>query len=232
MKSQWYELKEEAIRLRKKGYSIGSVEQKLGIRRSTLSGWFRTVELNADQKAKLKKAWLEGLIKARQKAALWHNSQKANRLAEAKKEAISTFKRINTNDKCILDLALAMLYFGEGFKKTDETAMGNSDPIILKFFISVLRKNYKLDAGKIKCELHLRADQDPKKVKLFWAKELNLSLENFTSISIDYRTTGSVTYPNYHGVCVLRCGTVAIQRKLINLYNLFCEKVIQDSERG
>jgi len=38
MKSKWYELKPDAIKLRKKGFSIGKIERRLGIPRSTLSG--------------------------------------------------------------------------------------------------------------------------------------------------------------------------------------------------
>ena len=185
MKSKWYELKEKAIKLRENGYSIGLVESKLGIPRSTLSGWFKSVKLSDKQKANLKQAWIDGLLKARQKAVIWHNAQKAIRIAQAEQEAFSTFKNIDLNDKNLLDLALAMLYLGEGFKKTTETAMGNSDPMILNFFISVLKRNYQIDEAKIKCELHLRADQDPHMLKAYWSKALRLPLKNFTSVSID-----------------------------------------------
>ena len=39
------------------------------------------------------------------------------------------------------------------------------DPLILKFFIKALNKNYGITPNKIKCELHLRADQNPQKLK-------------------------------------------------------------------
>ena len=150
----------------------------------------------------------------------------------AEQEAKSTLTKINLRDKNVLDLALAMLYLGEGFKKTNETAIGNSDPMILRFVISALKQNYKIDDSRIKCELHLRADQDPLQIKRYWSKQLHLPFKNFTSISIDYRTRGSVTYSDYKGVCVLRCGLVAIQRKLIVLYKLYCEQIINNQLRG
>ena len=99
MKSQWYELKPKAIELRQKGFSIRDIEDKLKVPKSTLSHWLRVIKLSADQKARLRNEWLIALERARQKAVLWHNAQKARRVAEAEKEALSTFKKINSLDK-------------------------------------------------------------------------------------------------------------------------------------
>lgn len=228
MKSKWYELKEKAIVIRRKGRSIGYIEKHLGIPRSTLSGWFKTVKLTAGQKRRLVENINKGLIRARQRAVLWHNAQRLARLQEAEKAAESTLKNIDIERTENLDLALAMLYLGEGFKKNIETGMGNSDPMILKFFVSVLQNNYNIPVHQIKCELHLRADQDPEKIKRFWAKELNLPDKNFTGVILDQRTKGRPTYAYYKGVCVVRCGNVAIQRKLIALSKLFCRQAINN----
>ncbi|MBI2040376.1 hypothetical protein HYT18_04865 [Candidatus Microgenomates bacterium] len=226
MRSKWFELKPEAIKLRRQGASIREVEKLLKIPRSTLSGWFRNVKLTEKQKNKLKEDWLKALSKARTRAVLWHNEQKQIRLKEAEDQAKKLLSVINLKDKSILELALAMLYLGEGLK-VNGTAMGNSNPLILKFFIKALIKLYGFDIKKIKCELHLRADQNPEKLRRYWSEELNLPVSSFTSISIDKRTIGSTTYPSYNGVCVLQCGNIAIQRRLVYLSRLFCEKIAQ-----
>ncbi len=227
MKSKWYKLKEGAIKLRKQGKSIRDVEKKLAIPRSTLSGWFRSVELSESKKEKLFQNWKNALRHARVKAAKWHNNQKKIRLIEAKRQAEVVLEKIDHNNKDVLDIALSFLYLGEGFKKTADTGMGNSDPLILKFFLKSLIKNYSLPISKIKCELHLRADQNIKEIKNYWSRQLRIPLRNFTTTSIDKRTIGKPTYPSYKGVCVLRCSNVAIQRKLVCLSNLFCNKIIQ-----
>ncbi|MBI2514913.1 hypothetical protein HYV91_01855 [Candidatus Wolfebacteria bacterium] len=226
MKSKWFRYKDEAIRLRKKGFSIGNVEKCLGIPRSTLSGWFKDVKLSEKQKHKLWLNWKNGLTKARKKAVLWHNQQKQNRLNEAREASLGVLRRINLKDKDILDLALAMLYLGEGAKKNAETAMGSSDPLILRFFIAALRKIYNFDISKMRCELYLRADQNPDVIKRFWSSELNLPIRNFKQVSIDKRTIGIKTYPGYKGVCNIRCSNVAIKRKLLYLSELFIKKFI------
>lgn len=229
MKSRWFELKNKAIKLRKQGFSMNMIEDRHGIARSTLSGWFKNVKLTPTQKKKLLQNSKIALIAARKKAVLWHNAQKQRRLEEARLQALQTLGNINTNNRYILELALAILYLGEGNKTTVETSIGNSDPLILKFFLSCLKKIYNFDVKKIRCELYLRADQNPRKIKRFWARELKLSLNNFKQIAIDKRTLGSKTFPHYKGVCALKCGNVAIQRRLLYLARFFCEEIAKQS---
>ncbi len=229
MKSRWFELKPDAIKLRKRGFSIGKIEHRLGIPRSTLSGWLKNIKLSQEKKEKLLQDWKNALVKARKKAVLWHNAQKKKRLKEAKKMALKTLEKINVNDPNIIELALAMLYLGEGAKTTEQTAIGNSDPLILRFFLAIVRNVYNLDIKRIRCELNLRADQNPEEMKRFWAKILKLPLANFKYVNIDQRTKGTKTYPDYKGVCHIKCGNVAIQRRLINISNLFCKEIVKNN---
>ncbi len=226
MRSKWYELKPRAIRLRKRGCSIRTIEHRLGISRSTLSGWLKSIPLSGKQKERLLRNWHNALGGARKKAVLWHNAQKEKRVHEAEAAARQSLENINVRNVYTLELALAILYLGEGFKKTSGAGIGNSDPKLLQFFIAVLHKLYHVERHQIKCELHLRADQNPAVLKKYWAKQLRIPLKNFSSPMIDRRTAGTKTYATYKGVCILRCGGVAIQRKLISLSQLFLEKVL------
>jgi hypothetical protein len=227
MKSRWFHLKERAIKIRRRGVSIGQVEKKLGIPRSTLSGWFKNVHLSKKQVTFLQNKWKQSLVVARKKAVIWHNKEKEIRIKRAKEEALKTLGNIDFFEKNILELALAMLYMGEGFKKHSVTGIGNSDPLILKFFISVVKQIYNLTEKDFSCDLHLRADQNKEKMISFWSKELALSKDRFKSISFDSRTKGRPTYEHYKGVCVVRCSNVAIQRKLVYLSKEFCERVVK-----
>ena len=194
MKSKWYEYKAEAEKLRRKGLSIRTIENRLGIPRSTLSGWFKEIKLSKTNQERLNKKWLNSLVKARKKAVSWHNNQKQERLRYAEDEARHVLEALTINNSATLELALAILYFGEGSKKNCETAIGSSDPLMLKFFVTLLKNNYHVDIKKIRCELGLRADQDPEKMKRFWARELRLPLSNFKQVNFDKRTQGSKTY--------------------------------------
>lgn len=217
MKSKWERIKPEAILLRKKGRSIGYVENKLGIPRSTLSGWFKNMPLSPKQKQQLHENWVNGLKKARLKAVMWHNQQKEGRLKTAQTEARQTIAKLDTSDLATLELALAVLYLAEGYKKNVETGLGSSDPVTLRFFLKGLEKVFGYDVNSVRCELYLRHDHDPDTMKKYWAKELNLSLKNFKQVNIDKRGQGKTTYDHYKGVCGLRCGNVAIRRRLVYL---------------
>lgn len=223
MKSQWFEYKEEARTLRSQGVSIRTIEKRLGIPRSTLSGWFKDIKLTPSQQRILDNHRAESLKLARLKASEWHRNQKALRIQTAKTQARETLDKLEMSSE-LLDLAFAMLYFGEG-AKANSTSIGSSDAKILLFVLAVLRKNYSIDASMVKCELHLRADQDEDEMKTYWSQTLGVPIENFRYTAHDQRTAGRKTYDHYKGVCVIYCGSIAIQRKLIYLYTLFCDKV-------
>lgn len=227
MQSKWFGLKEQAIQLRRTGFSIRQIEQKLGIPRSTLSGWFKNVKVPDKYKKILYENWKNALKHARGKAALWHKAQKEKRMEKARNGAEQVLDLIDADNIAILELTLALLYLGEGTKKNDETAIGNSDPLILKFFITILKKVYNVKDEQIRWQLNLRADQNPEEMKIFWAKELKLPIENCRHVSLDSRTRGKKTYDHYKGVCQVRCGKVEIERKLVYLSILFCKKVIE-----
>src|SRR3989344_853827 len=226
MKSKWYKLKGEAISYRKRGYSIRMIEKLLRIPKSTLSNWFKDVKLTRSQTNKLEKKQKNALRLARLKAVLWHNQQKKKRIEFAQNDATITLKKINIENPHIIELALAFLYLGEGFKKNIETAIGSSDPSILKFFVAALKHIYHFDSTNIYFQLNLRADQSPTHLIRYWSKELKIPKKNFKYDSIDKRTLGIKTYPHYKGVCQLRCGNVYIQRKLVCLSKMFCKKII------
>lgn len=199
------------------------IERQLGIPRSTLSGWFKHINLTEEQRTRLMQSGKDGWAKARINAIESHKAQKSVRLLKAKQEALETLNKIELTDE-VLDLAFAMLYFGEGAKNAT-TSLASSDPTILKFVLVVLKRNYGVSSEMIRCDLHLRMDQDADELKAYWSNQLGIPLERFKYAAFDKRTAGKATYDHYKGVCVLAVGNIAIQRKLIYLYNLFCDKV-------
>ncbi len=225
MLSKWSHLKEEALALRRSGMSMTIIEKRLGIARSTLSGWFKEVQLTEVQRTRLMKNSQDGWKKARERAVESHRAQKALRLLEAKTQAQKTLDKLEVTDE-LLDLAFAMLYYGEG-AKSGTTSIASSDPKILKFVLYVLARNYAVMPEMIRCDLHLRMDQDAEALKKYWASQLRLPVGCFKYAAFDKRSEGKPTYERYMGVCVVTCHQVAIQRKIMYLYTLFCEKIEQ-----
>lgn len=222
MKSRFEHLHQQAISLRKSGCSIGEVERRLGIPRSTLSGWFRDILLTKIQVEKLEKRSREGLVLARTKASDWHRAKKAERIAAAEHGSKQLVKRVSRSDDA-LEVALAFLYLGEGAKTGSRTALGSSDVRIARFFVKSVQRLYGVPTDRFRCNLHLRSDQDSNEMKRFWSRALDLPLNNFGTSSIDKRTAGRATYHHYKGVCLINCSRVDIQRRLLYIASGFCD---------
>ena len=171
------------------------------------------------------------MVSAREKAAVWHSEQKEKRILFAETQARETMAQLDF-DNHNLELALAILYLGEGGKSQKGLVLGNSNPDILKFFVAALKILYKVGGEKLRCELHLRADQNPKKEVGYWSRELKIPKKRFQRSYLDKRTSGKKTFPSYHGVCVVAYDNLAIQRKLMYLYQLYCQKIIQQTLGG
>jgi hypothetical protein len=232
MKSKWYDKKSMAVATRKKGISIITIEKEFGIPRSTLSGWFKNIELSSAAQHRLEVSRTRSLKNTQKKGAQWHHDEREKRVKALQREAAEVVSRLNSQRSDTLELALAMLYFGEGTKREKGLVLGNSNPDILIFFLSSLRRLYTIDGGKIRCQLNLRADQIPLNEITYWSKTLKLNRKCFSRVYIDKRTLGRKTYSKYHGVCVIQYGDVALQRKLMYLYQLYCQKVIQSQKGG
>lgn len=227
MQSKWFEYKEIVRELRRQGMSMTAIERQYGIPRSTLSGWFKDIQLTEVQRTRLMRNQKDGWKKAREKAVVAHTTQKQARLEAAEQAATRTVSQIDLSNEAVLDVALAMLYLGEG-AKSNATSIANSNPMVLRFVLAVFFKNYHLTPEDIRCDLHLRADQNGAALQRYWARELTLPIECFKYIAYDQRTRNKPTYSHYKGVCVVTANQIAIQRKLIAVYNQFCTKISED----
>ncbi|MBM3206414.1 MAG: hypothetical protein FJZ43_02240 [Candidatus Staskawiczbacteria bacterium] len=224
MKSKWFSIKEKAISLRKRGFSIGYVEKKLGISRSTLSGWFKNIELTKEQKERLLQNRKLGLISAQKKGGQWHAYQGNQRRAVIRRDIEKLFPKKVFNKKTG-ELIIAAFYLAEGSKKENAFSIANSNPTILKCIINLLRYLYALDESKFRCCLHLRNDQNEKKVKNYWSNLLNIPKEKFHKTQFDKRTTKK-TYRYYKGVCVVYYFDIALQRRVLYLGEKLLDVVI------
>lgn len=223
MKSRWFEYKGEVLELRKQGVSMTTIHRKYGIPRSTLSGWLKEITLTEEQRTRLMQNSRDGWKKAREGSLKWHKAQKQNRLNIARKEATEVHEKLQKTNET-LELALAMLYFGEG-GKNGSTTMGSSDPMMLQFFIKSLEKLYLLDRLDFRYDLHLRDDQDEDKMKKYWSSKLDIPAHKITYVSKDRRTKGKPTRSGYNGVCQVTVGKIAIMRRLKELYSVYCDNV-------
>jgi len=215
MESRFLSLKSRATSLRKRGLSVRYIENKLGIPRSTLSGWFKDIKLSKQQTKKLFDKWKNGLINAREKAVLTHNKGKHDRQKIARQEVEKFISDIDI-DKKIQEIILSAFYLAEGGKTENSFTLANSNPEILLGVVTLLRKVFVIDESKFRCCLHLRKDQDENILKEFWSKTLNIPESKFTKTQFDKRTVKK-TYDHYKGVCLINYFDMALQRRVLYL---------------
>ncbi len=211
-------LKQLAISSRQKGVSYHKINTQLKIPKSTLNHWLSGIRLSSTQRHKLLRNWQNALIKARKKAAVVNKSAKKQRLKNINLEVDNFFRKLSLNQQ-MLEIFLSALFLGEGFKNEGKTAMGCSDPIILKCFITLLRLLYKTDEKKFRGVIYARADQNINSLIKYWSSLLKIPPNRFQKTQIDKRTLNKKTYPGYKGVCAVYYYDTAIQRRILSIGN-------------
>lgn len=218
-----YKDKSKAIALRKKGYSYSQIKEKLGISKSTLSGWLRDYPLSEERIRELKSnpQKIERYINTRRKA----REERFNQSYQKAKKDIGPFSRRD------LFLMGFLLYWAEGGKTRNGTiAFSNTDPSMVKAFIKWLGI-VGFPKEKIKIRLHLYKDMNEKDEINFWSNELRLDKSCFKRPWIKSSKMTNLSYKNNfgHGTC-----NILIYNTILATYTLmgikFIANVISGSE--
>jgi hypothetical protein len=169
------EVKDKAIRLRKKGYSIKEVAKRLKIAQSTSSLWLREVELNENAQKRLRKRKIYGQQKARL-------IRKRKRLLKEKKYNNWAKKKLSNLNKSLTNLQIlcSLLYWAEGSKFTDNRLeFTNSDENLIKTFLLLLRKAFDINESKLRANIHIHEYHNDDKQKRYWSKITGIPLSQF-----------------------------------------------------
>lgn len=174
-------IKNKVRHLRMAGYSLGEIYKKTQIPKTTIRTWITDIQLSDKHlnllKDRVQKALQEGRIKA----------QKISKEKRIKKEVDLFHKgKKDIGELTPRDLFIAgvALYWAEGFKNKYEHRLGfcNSDPSMIKFYISWLEKCLKISKERIVLRLTLNESYKDRvdKMQNYWAQKLKISLSQFT----------------------------------------------------
>jgi len=210
------ELKEKAISLRKSGYSLKEISEKLKIAKSTASLWSSNVKINKKGKKRLKKRKLLRYYKIK---ILWKKKKK-KRLKKYNSWANKILKSVII-DKQLSRIMCALLYWAEGGKFTDiRLEFTNSDPIMIKTYLTLLKKGFNIDEKKLRANIHLHDYHDDITQKQFWSNVANIPISQFNK-SWRKQNTKKRIRKNYPG-CVRICYHSAdTARRIKALYKNF-----------
>ncbi len=191
-----YKEKSKAIKLRKKGYSYSQIKAKLGISKSTLSGWLQAYPLSDKRIRELRDnnpRRIENYIKTMTK------KREAKYLIEFERAK----KDIGKITERELFIAGFFLYWAEGGKTRRNTlVISNTDPSMLKMYLKWLIL-LGIPKNKLKIKLHLYKDMNGNEEISFWQKELGIEKSQFQKAWIKKSKMTDLTYKNNfgHGTC-------------------------------
>lgn len=174
--------REQAIKLRKNGFSYSEILKHIPVAKSTLSLWLHSVGLSKHQKQRLTIKKLE----AAQKGALRKKELRIARAKLIRREAAEEIKALSDRE---LFLIGAALYWAEGSKEKEYAPgsgvrFSNSDPMLIKIFLLWLLKTCKISRDRIKFEIYLHENRKDfvGKSRKHWAQVTGFSEQDFTHI--------------------------------------------------
>lgn len=165
--------KERAISLRKDGKTLNQICAELQKSKATVWGWIRFVELSTSQLANIKRFGGNKDKAAAQRAATLAMAKKYKVLKE--KAFRDGFERVR-GIPSIPELMLSgcMLYWAEG-GKTSHLVFSNSDPRMIRLFMSFLVTHLSVDRNQVKVQLNFYEDSfGADEIEGFWLGVLGL----------------------------------------------------------
>lgn len=180
--------KHVALKLRLLGNSYSEINSRLGIPKSTLSGWFSKTQLSELAKEKIYKNTqfksIEGLLKRNRLQT--HLSQQ--RALNTRKIARSQIGKLSTRE---LQLIGSTLYWAEGYKRPvfkngkvktyHAVTLTNSDPLLIKVYLRFLRDTCKIKEEKISAQVRIYEHHNREELLNFWHGITNIPIKQFES---------------------------------------------------
>jgi transcriptional regulator with XRE-family HTH domain len=207
-----------------KGLSYKEISIITGVSKSTLSGWLKEIPLSPIQQSTLREKMEANRESFTARAWLVNRLRYSKVREEADQAGVRVFNEL-PQDRSVDELALAMLYLGEGSKSYGRVQIASTQPPILRYFLKMLIQLYKIDEARLTFRLNLvRAAKELEKDYIEWWKtELKYSPARFIKTQFDSRSQSNSLSENYRGVCTLTYYDTFLQRKLISLASIFIQ---------
>lgn len=120
----------------------------------------------------------------------------------------------------------ALIYGCEGAKypSSQRMALTNSDPLLVRNFVFLLRKSFTLDESKWRVILQIHNNHNYTKLRKFWSEQLEIPQRKFLKPTITVPKNRKHRI-DYRGTCTVRYYDYKIQLKLIGIFEAFMRKL-------
>lgn len=163
--------------LRAAGWTYSEICAELNVSKASVSLWCRDVEIDGVAwERRARENHRRGNARARQRGP--------NRLQLAKQTQIETLLaeglvRIGRLGEREFLVAGAALYAGEGSKTDGSVKFPNSDPRMVLFFLTWLRRFYEIDESRLRVRLYLHDGLDLEAASAFWSELTGIPRSQF-----------------------------------------------------
>jgi hypothetical protein len=148
--------REQARRLRAGGLPLADIATILGVSRSSVSRWVRDVAFEPGPRADRGRRRASNALQRRKQAEI-------DRLLAEGRDRLG---RLSEREFLVAGVAL---YAGEGAKRDGSVQLANSDPRIVAFFCSWLRRFFEIDESRLRVRLYLHQGLDEGAAMSFWS---------------------------------------------------------------
>jgi len=213
-------IKKRAIALRKRGYSLNEVSEKLKIAKSTASLWLRDISLDEKAKIRLKERGLWG----RYKTSIRWKKKREEKEKVFHREALNLLKKTGTLNKHF-KIYCALLFWCEGGKTMGcGLRFTNSNPLLIKTFLTLLRKSFEFDEKKLRLKLHLHEYHNENNRKKYWSQISGIPQDQFLKIFWKAHT-GKRIKKDYPGCATIYYYDSDLARRLVAIYKAFAKAI-------
>jgi len=217
------ELRKKAESLRTEGKSYGDISRELGVAKSTLSYWFNTTSCYLGTSEKQ----LKHLVKARVLARKAISKKQILKASLLQEKVSLDFKKESLKDIFTKKIALSMLYWAEGtkHKKVGGLTFTNTDPMLIKVFVSLLYQTFNIDLSKIKLRLAIHYYHNEEKCKIFWSNLIGIEVSQFTKTYLKPRGLTKKFRQNFMGICFVYYPNGDIRKEILEIGSQYCNQI-------
>lgn len=182
------EAKNNAIGLRKQGYTYSEISFKTGLSQGTLSSILSKIKLNPNEKNRIEEIKLQARLKGAKVRNIQRNT-KTQLLKDNAKEQIGVEDFSSTS---FLMLGAA-LYWAEGskeksYKPGSGLRFSNSDPKMVRFFVQWLVYNLNVETSRIVFDLYVHESRSSEshKYRKYWMNVIGINGISFGKIYLKH----------------------------------------------
>jgi predicted transcriptional regulator len=166
-----------ARELRAQAWTLAEIAHELQVNKSSVSEWVRGVEFDEQERRRRElERKASGTAAARQRGP---NALQRRKQAEIQELNEAGRARIGTMSEREFLVAGVALYAGEGAKRDGSVRFANTDPRMIAFFCTWLRRFFEVDESRLRLRLYLHQGLDITAANEFWSDLTGIPLSQF-----------------------------------------------------